>query len=225
MKILFTFLIIFSVISAFAQTTSTANSCQKIWTANSSSELDASQFNNFQYKFYYTVFCNLEKAGTNLTYQEFKNIIKDTYRKVVAGDNSTGKAKFLNDWSEVAVTAIFPVMKKWNKFIKDATLDPELENTPYIQNYYYRVWEYVKYVPLDKLKDNYLNKILTSRNGLNGIKPLWRIYSSKVLPNLKEDEARAALKKIKRTWYRNIQQSEEWKSFMIEVELAIKSLE
>lgn len=224
MKILFTFLIIFSVISAFAQTTSTANGFRKIWAANSSSELDANQFNNFQRKFYYTVFCNLEKAGTNLTYQEFKNIIKDTYKKMVASDNSAGKAEFLNNWSEAAVIAIFPVMKKWNKFTKDAILDPELENTHYIQNYYYS-WGRAKYVPLDKLKDIYLNKILTSSRGLNDIKSLWRIYSSKVLPNLKEDEAVTALKKIKRRWYKNIQQSEEWKSFMVEVELAIKSLE
>lgn len=165
------------------------------------------------------------KNATNISYAKYKEIIKKTTLNVINTSTTIKpvEKEYRTKNSLHAVPFFAVLMNKFRPFQKFVVRDPEVNSYNFVMTIYYQYDLDLGLTATEK-RDGLIRGMKRFKDKLGHVKLYWKQYK-KIMGELEAKVAYADLKEFKRMFYMNIQKSDEWKTILVEIELATKALE
>ena len=168
-------------------------------------------FNKFQCIFN-TMKELIGKNASNMSYAEFKKLVKDNCVKYNVDKR----------YAADAVTQFAYCVVDLRGFAMDVYNDPEYKSTVYCKLYLSRVVK--DKISIDEFRTLAVDNIVNNNDNVAQVR-FWVDAYSKRIKEIKDEDMLKDLKLIKKSIYSNISKSDVWKSIVVQVELMIKSIE
>lgn len=168
----------------------------------------------------------IDKTTTNMSYAEYKEIIKKTTLNVV--NNTTDASAASKNFyikHPLYVAPIFAVwMNRFANFRENIIKDPEMQFSTFMQTIYYQYSFKEINLTVEERRAGIVKGMEKFSDSLYQVKKFWNAYKG-IYVKLDSKVTLADLKLFKKMFYMNIQKSDEWKVLLVEIELMLKSVQ